>query len=597
MKDLYAPHKFTVDVTDGKLNLTFQAENRWSASVAAIVIYPEEIKAEAETWLTTVESRNRNEFITRAVCLGPREKPLSVPPAAVEKGYWLGYPDLDTKVTFVDEPGKSDGKLARAAARGQPVSYTFAIRPLKEVTGSVSLSCSPLTSQGGTIAPENIELRYVHYNAKRGFSEIAYEIEPDSLRNVKGSNLKLKKDFTRQFWIAVNIPKSAAAGSYTGQITLAAGDLKVKVPIALEVLPFDVPTPDFPMGFYGLYVPGEYPAEQRQEKQRELFTMMVNAGMTAPSGGPPIKLSGFDENGKPQLDFRACDEYFRAAKEAGFGNEALEYGGPGGVAGLHDDGTIGNAGQKWMKQLNKPFGEVLKVVYGAVKEHADKEGWPRISLSFIDEPRVLEQAQAQLELLKEYQNSVPWVRTGGYYSVHWDKTDPLNQTIQEIFKTMVWSGLNVHSQADLDKAREFGREVYIYNQGRDRFSFGAYQWAEMRKGVKGRAQWHTLALHGYQYFDLDGREPDSAMINWGKNEIIPMVNFYRSREGAFDFRFACLLTRLAEAKKESPEGKAALEFLDKVNKDIRVGERLRPKDFMTDDMFRNTCIEHIKKLQ
>ncbi len=34
-------------------------------------------------------------------------------------------------------------------------------------------------------------------------------------------------------------------------------------------------------------------------------------------------------------------------------------------------------------------------------------------------------------------------------------------------------------------------------------------------------QWHLLALHGYQFFDLDGREPDTAMINWTSQGIVP----------------------------------------------------------------------------
>jgi hypothetical protein len=36
--------------------------------------------------------------------------------------------------------------------------------------------------------------------------------------------------------------------------------------------------------------------------------------------------------------------------------------------------------------------------------------------------------------------------------------------------------------------------------------------ARLHKGIRGRMQWHLLALHGNQFFDLDGREPDTAML-------------------------------------------------------------------------------------
>jgi len=209
---------------------------------------------------------------------------------------------------------------------------------------------------------------------------------------------------------------------------------------------------------------------------------------------------------------------------------------------------------------------------------------------------VLEDALAQVELQKAYREGTPWVKIGGSYSVHWGDS-PLDKAIQEIFKTLVWSGLNVHTETDMAKAKEFGREVYIYNQGTNRYSFGAYQWAEMRKGVKARMQWHTLALHGYQYFDLDGREPDTAMINWGRNAIHPTIALPRCREGADDFRFAVTLYNLAQKKKDNPEAKAALDFLEGVNKQIPIAGRNPPKDWMGDEAFRMKCVEFIRKLK
>jgi hypothetical protein len=265
------------------------------------------------------------------------------------------------------------------------------------------------------------------------------------------------------------------------------------------------------------------------------------------------------------------------------------------VQGLHDGYVIGETGRGWEKKAGKPFGELLKIVWGAVKEHGEKEGWPTVAYGFTDEPRVLDQAKSQVELMKAYRENVPFVKIGGSYSVHWSN-DPLEKAIQEIFKTLVWSALNLHTQTDLDKAKEFGKELYIYNQGTSRYSFGAYQWAEMRKGVRGRIQWHLLALHGYQFFDLDGREPDTAMVNWGRNEIIPTIHLARCREGADDFRFAVTVWNLAQKKKDSPAAQAALAFLDEIVQKIPLNKNTPPKDWMGDEAFRTACVEHLKKL-
>ena len=213
-----------------------------------------------------------------------------------------------------------------------------------------------------------------------------------------------------------------------------------------------------------------------------------------------------------------------------------------------------------------------------------------------DEPRVQATAEKQLELMRLYRAHVPRLNIGGSYSVDWHKNTPFDQAVQDIFKTLNWSSLNVHTQADLDKARELGKSLYVYNQGRSRYSFGAYQWAEMHKGIKGRMQWHLLALHGYQYFDLDGREPDTAMIRWSSKGILPTPYLHRCREGADDLRFATTLWNLAQKQSGTPAGREAIAWLEDVSRQIGVGRNRPPTGFMDDETFRNTCIARIQKL-
>lgn len=585
-KNLFKPARLEADVADGKLVLAFKSDRGWSCKVAAVIVYPDAKKAEAEKWVANVEERNRKEFESRAAFMGPKPKDLKIPDDAKAKGYWLGFPALEQDVLLVDEPGKAEGNLKRAAAKGQRLSFSFAVRPLKDL-GEAKLSATDFKGPGGSIPAANVDLRFVQHATKRSFNDIAFQIVPESLRKFEGSGLKLGKDFTRQFWITVAVPSDAKPGTYAGEVSLSAGDAKIALPVSVDVMDIALDEPDFVFGFFGL--------TRDRSGYLNVLKLLKENGMNAVSGGPNISFKGFDANGKPQFDFAACDAFFKEVKEAGFTKEVHCYGGPAMVEGLHDGYHIGETGKKWAAQIGKTFPEVLKIVWGAVKEHAEKEGWPPVAYGMTDEPRVIEDAQLQLELHKAYREAVPFVKTGGYYSVHWG-SEPLDKAIQDIFKTFVWSGLNLHTQTDMDKAKEFGREIYIYNQGISRYSFGEYQWAEMRKGVKGRMQWHLLALHGYQFFDLDGREPDTAMINLGKNEVIPTIHLPRCREGADDFRWAVTLWNLAQKKKDAPESKAALAFLEDVNKKIGINQGARPEGLMDDETFRNTCIEHVKKL-
>jgi hypothetical protein len=605
VKQLVEPKRFEVNVAGGPLELKFNEDGNFGNRVAALIIYPDTQKADAEKWVAEIEDRNRSEFVTRALFMGPRKLQSTVDPRdvivpEVPEDFRFCFPSLDQEISYYDDWfEKPKNELKRTGVLGQRISFTFAVHTAKiaiNAKTNASLSITELKGPQGAIPKSNIDLRYVHNAVHRGYNDIAYSIRPESLRRVEGSALKLPGGSARQFWITVNIPIDTKPGIYSCELSLSTEKLNLKLPLFLEVLDFTLDEPDFLMGFYGTHVPGEIPKEKRAAALRDLLRVQKEYGMTAISGGPSIRLSGFDAAGKPQLDFAACDEYMKAAREAGFTKAIIAYGGPGMVEGLQDGYVVGENARGWEKKLGKPFGEILKTVWTAVKEHADKENWLPILYEMCDEPRVIEDARKLVEMMKLYRENAPWVKIGGSYSVKWNE-DPLEKEIQNIFKTLVWSALNEHNQTDLDKAKEFGRELHMYNQGHSRFSFGAYQWAQFHKGVKSRMEWHLLALHGYQFFDLDGREPDSAMINWGRNEVIPTIHLARCREGADDFRAAVTLWNLAQKDKESAAAKSAIAWLEDVSQKIKIGVRERPKDFMDDETFRNTCFEHIQKLK
>jgi hypothetical protein len=588
IKELFKPATFEVQVTDGKLRLGTKADALWSTKVASVIIYPESIKTDAERWLAKIEERNQQEFDARAVCLGPKKQDLQIPPEAKEKGWWLGFPAIDEQISLLDAPGKLDAKLLRVGAQGQRLSFTFAIHPLNDF-GEVKSVATDLTGPVGKLPAAAVELRYVNHLLKRSFNEVSYNIVPMTLRKLDGSGLKLPKDLTRQFWVTVAIPSDAKAGLYSGEVKLTAGKLSLSVPLSVQVIDVPLVDPEFTFGFLGT-------GDISDDRLRQALIMMKENGMNSFSGGRPIEFSGLDDAGKPKLDFSACDAFYKLVKECGYSKPVYAYGNPH-IKGLHSGPTIGATGREWEKKTGKSFKELLKIVWTAVQEHAEKENWPKINWGIIDEPRTPEATLEQLELLKCYRDAVPFVRTGGYYTVVWQHHDIMHTAIQDMFKTMTWSALNVWTNTDLEKSKELGREVHLYNQGTSRYSFGAYQWAAYHKGVKGRMQWLFVCIYGYQFFDLDAREPDEGIAYLGRKEIIPSINLPRCSEGASDFRFAYTLWKMAEKRAGTPEARAAREFLEDVSRKISPGQRTPPAGFMTDEAFRSACIEHIAKLQ
>ena len=171
---------------------------------------------------------------------------------------------------------------------------------------------------------------------------------------------------------------------------------------------------------------------------------------------------------------------------------------------------------------------------------------------------------------------------------------------QRFFEALDVSSLNNHDPGVMAEAKKLGKEIHIYNQGRTRYSFGLYQWSEYRKGVKARWQWHLNVLHGYQFFDLDGREPDTAMICYGRKGIYPTIHFERCREGAEDFYLYNTLWKLIEARRRrgdtSKAVTAAAALLEGAVAKVKLNERRKP-DWFDPDAFKLQVIEAIEKLQ
>jgi hypothetical protein len=346
---------------------------------------------------------------------------------------------------------------------------------------------------------------------------------------------------------------------------------------------------EYVMGFFGLMPPEMVPAERQQAVLQETLTALREHGMNGLSGGPNWRLTGW-KNGQPVIDFGQMDSFMELIRRQGFTAPIAGYGGLR-FEGVDEGYVVGQTGRKMAQQANLPFDEALMKAWQAVDEHARKANWPTILYSMCDETRVREVAQQEVEYMtamaKVTKQFPKTVRTIGFYSVNFNNRsqnqDDMLYWHQAIFHALDISSLNGHDQSVVDEAAKTGKEIQLYNQGTSRYSFGPYQWSEYRKGVKARWQWHLNILHGYQFFDLDGREPDTAMICYGRNCIYPTIAFERCREGAEDFYLCQALWNLIEkGAGGDPARQKAKALLEEVASQAKSRQRQAPAGFDAD---------------
>jgi len=418
----------------------------------------------------------------------------------------------------------------------------------------------------------------------------------------------LPKDVTREFIVTVRVPADAPAGDYRGTLVLndTRGESVLRVPLRLTVRPVTLDRrTEFSMGFFGLMPSGLIPEERRWAALEETLVLLRDYGMNAVSGGPSWRLTGW-RNGEPVIDFGEMDRFFALLRKYGFDRPLNGYGGAR-FRGLHDRYVKGRSGATAERQSGLPYEKALMRAWRAVDTHARENGWPTILYAMCDETRVREVAEQELafmQMMAKVSAACPkTVRTSGSYSVRFDRrpTDKndLAYWHQRFFEALDISSLNGHDETVMAEARRLGREIHIYNQGRTRYSFGLYQWSEFRKGVRARWQWHLNVLHGYQFFDLDGREPDTAMLCYGRRAIHPTIHFERCREGAEDFYLYQTLWNLVEKKRregrETAEVKPAAALLENATAKVQLNQR-RPPDGFDADALKAKIIAAIERL-
>ena len=545
-------------VRGGKLEVTVQ-----SASLAALAVYPAAQQKRMAAVLDSLETSRKKQFEADSFLLSmpaANAKPLTPTAAQRKAGLILFYPRRTDVVTCTTVPTKqtAGAGLTLAAARGQREPGTFAVYPLRDL-GVHQATATALDGPNGSVIPaERIEVRLVrHFIRKSGAG--TWSPQPTQLIRPL---CRFYRGFTRQFWIAVDVPANAAPGKYAGSLTLTGVGLKQTVPVALTVYPFTLPGAS--RASFAFYYSG--PIEQRyiarfkdapltfeQALDRQLADMRRH-GLNALQVPMPTLLPVGRRTKRLGLRFDQLETYVKLMKVHGFRTDHASQ--------MFTINLANRLIRLRMKEFSPEFNTVLKNTVAAIDKWFTARGmgvlfWP------VDEPREQSRNPWNRNLadtirhLKLYRE-VPGVRTTitpmGDANFGVDYTPMVKW--MDVIQTHPWPA----SKKMMELARRSDKPVlWLYNAGVDRLSYGFYVW---KAKALGRWQWH------YQWGDTS-YNPFKGYhwaVAWpGPEGVVSSVGYEQVAMGIVDYKYIELLEGLiAKAKAAGAATDSATRVLAEV---------------------------------
>jgi hypothetical protein len=351
------------------------------------------------------------------------------------------------------------------------------------------------------------------------------------------------------------------------------------ISLQVEVLPFTLDPLPVPVALFGM--------------EASMFPLLAAYGFNALCGGPSLDVLGWDETGAPQLRSEHSDRALQAAARHGLTNAVFAYTGPARIGGVGFE-TAETVFARWGQDAGLDAATSAQRLLAARRDLARLHSWPPLSWCAADEPRVRGQAERVLASIRFLKQADPALRSMGFFSASLGQRDDpfLHQALFHELDAVV---LNSHSALELAEARRLGKEVYLYNQGRSRYTFGLYLWNEVHAGAMGLVQWHAWLVHGYQFFDLDGREPDAGLLVRTPDGWRPTLDLERARQGIYDYRYLVTLERLLREATGTPAAAEAERYLEGLRARHVVGSKWKPDDINLDEL-REQVVHYLLQL-
>ncbi|HYF52342.1 MAG TPA: glycoside hydrolase domain-containing protein [Planctomycetota bacterium] len=570
----FKPVVFDVEVTEGKLTIDFDAHGQaWCAMINGLVFWPKESQADAERWLANLNLQRREQFYANHFEeTHPAEHKYTKNDADEKRGYARfvfsnqeglpGRPGLPAN--FVP----SAEHLARTsldvvAAQGERNTFNLGIYPLKDC-GNLKITCTDLTGPNGAMIPASaINPRIARFKAMNTLGrETTYFVAPKYIDQIPAEGISIKPGVTRSFYFYLNVPETAAPGTYKGQVKLAfSNGTTDNVDLTLQVYPFKLVEPDFPLGIFGCGPIGYYHAydpnsEDYWNEWRELLKLCREYHLTSLDAGIRMELAKWHPE-KAEVKFGDADRFMKLMREAGFTQELFGYATWTGfglkISHLDQQATANRFGAP-------DYGALVKSYFNAVREQAEKNKWLPICYCTGDEYLARGgDPDKYTELHEILQKNAPGFRFGPGDTAYFGKSSEMDQKILRMLATVDTWWASGHSAQLADAIKKGGKRLFLYNTGISRYTVGTYiQYARRKYNVKGFVQWAWTTGGTYGQFYLGSHnEGCLGMAYPSTRGVRPTPMFESVRAGAVDHAYYETAFNLIERAKK--EGKASNE--------------------------------------
>jgi hypothetical protein len=563
---LFMPAIFDVEVTNGRLELRFDGHGEpWTAMVNGLVTWPKTQDKDAQRWLANFANLRREQFLAYHVEV-PAETPR--PYTATEEEQKRGYVRFihlpDDEIQTSTTPTKEQTAIAAVDLAGTPGEFQdgcFGIYPIKDC-GITRFSVTDLTGNGGKIAASAIKLQVTRYKAMNQLVRPStYSVKPKYIDDIPETGLALKPGVTRSFWVIAHIPENQAPGKYSGQVRVAFDKgQSAEIPLTLEVYPFKLNDPDFPMGTFCDTPLGEYMkmGTDRTEFWNAWADVLRNSkehGMTSMDPAVSIQLKSL-EGGKAVIDFDDVDHWMELARSLGFKQELNGYAVgtiPLKMGYADHDTTAKRFGAA-------SYGELAKAYFDAVREHMTQKNWLPICFCTGDEYLV---RKGSVEKMEEH-HRILQTNAPGFHFVPFDTVWTLDDASRKMLAQVDTWGASGHTPEMAAAIQKAGRRMWLYNTGMDRFTFGTYmQYARRKYNVSGFFQWIFSGGGTYGHFYLASHCESALGVVYPSTRGLRSTPVWeRIRLGANDHRYFDKTFELIQKAKAAGKGQAEAAELD-----------------------------------
>jgi len=569
-------YRFTCRVSSG-LEMHFSQQ----FSLNAMLVYPAS-DPNGRKYETTLDSERREWFDTYYTEALPQDKQPSLEASSTQKegGLVLFSRHFMKPVQPRTVPGQDeiDAPVKLFGAQGERVTGQIGFLSLKDV-GAVEIGVSDLNGPG-RIPQDRIRIEYCRYIEALDADKRHYEVRPAFL--TRQHTVPGDAHTARAFFVTVHVPDTAPAGVYSGTIIFKApGGITKTLPLRLRVVGFRLPKSDRKFGMY--YTAPDNTVfraysflEQTPEDILHNVTdrqhdLMQELGFNTVSAALSWGAIGIDEEtGEARIvDEKAWknwlyhfdlmrDRGFEAASLFGMGwtlflNRCPHFLRRSSIDGMQVDDI------RFSEEAKEPAAKMIRLFYTAARER----NWPEIYFYMADElgnhgRRGSQYGQELAKFLQEIKPMVGHPYKVFYSTLSAEIAEPMLPDLDIVCPN---SAFPLNGKA-LDLVRSKGPDLWIYNAGMSRLSYGYYLWLV---DAKGRLQWSMNYVMSVPdaYFGFANVGHINTVLDPDWN-CIPTQSLYSFREGIDDLRYLQLLQARLQANPDHSAAKEANAVIEEL---------------------------------